>query len=90
MGSLSAWHWLVVLAIIMLLFGRRSISTFLGDVGKGIGGFRREVHELANGAAVHKVTPVADSSPSSVHLSPESPSDNESALSGGRLSPPQS
>lgn len=43
MGTLSIWHWLVVLAVVMILFGRGRISALMSDVGKGIGSLRREL-----------------------------------------------
>ena len=36
MGSLSIWHWIVVIAVILLLFGRGKISELMGDVAQGI------------------------------------------------------
>lgn len=42
MGSLSIWHWVIVICIVMVLFGRGRISTLLGDIGRGIGLVRRE------------------------------------------------
>ena len=42
MGSLSIWHWLIVLAVGMLLFGGRGkISDLMGDVAKGIKSFKK-------------------------------------------------
>ncbi|MBY5820473.1 twin-arginine translocase TatA/TatE family subunit [Rhizobium leguminosarum] len=41
MGSFSAWHWLIVLAIVMLLFGRGKIPTLMGDVAAGIKNFKK-------------------------------------------------
>ncbi|MGI6855166.1 twin-arginine translocase TatA/TatE family subunit [Mesorhizobium sp. 1B3] len=43
MGALSVWHWLIVLAIVLLLFGRGRVSGLMGDLGKGLGVFRREL-----------------------------------------------
>jgi sec-independent protein translocase protein TatA len=40
MGSLSVWHWLIVLAIVLLLFGRGKIPELMGDVAKGIRNFK--------------------------------------------------
>lgn len=47
MGSLSIWHWAIVLLIVIILFGRGRISSLLGDLGRGIGRFRREMIGLA-------------------------------------------
>ena len=40
MGSFSIWHWLVVLAVILVLFGGgNKISGLMGDFAKGIKSF---------------------------------------------------
>jgi sec-independent protein translocase protein TatA len=41
MGSFSIWHWLVVIVVIMLLFGRGKISELMGDVAKGVKSFKK-------------------------------------------------
>ena len=41
MGTLSIWHWLIVIVLAMLLFGRRGkLSGLMGDAAKGIKAFR--------------------------------------------------
>ncbi|WP_099867789.1 twin-arginine translocase TatA/TatE family subunit [Pararhizobium haloflavum] len=41
MGSFSIWHWLIVLVVVLLLFGRGKIPELMGDVAKGIKSFKR-------------------------------------------------
>ncbi|MBO3760063.1 twin-arginine translocase TatA/TatE family subunit [Ciceribacter sp. L1K23] len=41
MGSFSVWHWLIVLAIVLLLFGRGKIPELMGDLAKGIKSFKK-------------------------------------------------
>ena len=41
MGSLSIWHWIVVIAVVLLLFGRGKISELMGDVAQGIKSFKK-------------------------------------------------
>ena len=42
MGSFSIWHWLIVLAVVLLLFGGRGkISQLMGDFGKGLRAFKK-------------------------------------------------
>jgi sec-independent protein translocase protein TatA len=41
MGSFSIWHWLIVLVVVLLLFGRGKISDLMGDVAKGIKSFKK-------------------------------------------------
>ena len=44
MGSMSLWHWIIVLAVVLLLFGGRGkISQLMGDFGKGLQAFKKGV-----------------------------------------------
>ena len=41
MGSLSIWHWAIVIVVLLLLFGGRGkLSGLMGDAAKGIKAFR--------------------------------------------------
>jgi sec-independent protein translocase protein TatA len=40
MGSFSIFHWLVVLAIVLLLFGAGRLPSVMGDLAKGLKAFR--------------------------------------------------
>ena len=41
MGSFSIWHWIIVIFLILVLFGRGKVSELMGDVAKGIKSFKR-------------------------------------------------
>jgi sec-independent protein translocase protein TatA len=41
MGSMSMWHWIIVIAVVLLLFGRGKISELMGDVAQGIKAFKK-------------------------------------------------
>ena len=45
MGGLSLFHWIIVAAIILLLFGRGRIADVMGDFGKGISSFKKGMAE---------------------------------------------
>jgi sec-independent protein translocase protein TatA len=46
MGSMSIWHWILVLAVGLLLFGGQSkISDLMGDFAKGIKSFKKGLAE---------------------------------------------
>ncbi len=45
MGSFSIWHWLIVLVVVLLLFGRGKIPELMGDVAKGIKSFKKGMTE---------------------------------------------
>lgn len=36
LGAISIWHWLVVVLVITVLFGRNVISSTMGDIGQGL------------------------------------------------------
>ena len=45
MGSFSIWHWLIVLLIVLVLFGRGRVAEIMGDFGKGIKSFKAGMNE---------------------------------------------
>ncbi len=45
MGSMSIMHWMIVVAVVVLLFGRGKISGLMGDVADGIKSFKRGMQE---------------------------------------------
>jgi sec-independent protein translocase protein TatA len=60
MGSMSLMHWLVVLAIILVLFGAGKLPRVMGDFAKGIKAFKagmKEEDETAVSAPPVQVTP---------------------------------
>ena len=47
MGSLSIWHWLIVLAIVVLVFGTGKLKNMGKDLGGAIKGFKEGMNEGA-------------------------------------------
>jgi sec-independent protein translocase protein TatA len=45
MGAFGIWHWLVVLAIVLILFGSGKISGIMGDFAKGIKAFKKNIKD---------------------------------------------
>lgn len=45
MGTFSIWHWLVVLAVIVLVFGTKKLRNLGGDLGAAVRGFRQGMKE---------------------------------------------
>ena len=53
MGSLSIWHWLLVIGVGVLLFGGKGkISSVMGDFAKGIKAFKSGMKEPEEEAVV--------------------------------------
>ncbi|MBV8063815.1 MAG: Sec-independent protein translocase subunit TatA [Nevskia sp.] len=52
MGGLSIWHWLIVLAVVVVIFGTRKLRNAGGDLGAAVKNFKsamREGEEEAKG-----------------------------------------
>ena len=45
MGAFSIWHWIIVLIIVLLLFGKGKIPTLMGDMAKGIKSFKKNMSD---------------------------------------------
>jgi sec-independent protein translocase protein TatA len=41
MGTMSLWHWIILIGVVLLLFGRGKISELMGDVAQGIKAFKK-------------------------------------------------
>ena len=61
MGSLSIAHWLIVLAIVALVFGTKKIRTLGSDLGGAIKGFKEGMQEIepVTAEAAAKAAPAA-------------------------------
>ena len=45
MGSFSIWHWLIVLAIVLVVFGTKKLRNIGGDVGGAVKSFKDAMKE---------------------------------------------
>ena len=45
MGSLSIWHWLIVLLVVVLVFGTKKLKNIGSDLGGAVKGFKDAVKE---------------------------------------------
>lgn len=43
MGGLSIWHWLIVLAVVLILFGSGRVGNLMGELGKGMKSFKNNL-----------------------------------------------
>src|SRR5204863_9628982 len=78
-GSMSVWHWILVLAVGLLLFGGRGkISDLMGDFAKGIKSFKKGLAEDEKAEAEpakadpvksidHQTVPTASGTPVETH-----------------------
>lgn len=56
MGSLSIWHWLIVLVVVVLIFGTKKLKNVGSDVGGAVKSFKEAMKE-------EQKTPKLDDSP---------------------------
>ena len=40
MGSISIWHWLIVLLVVVLIFGTKKLKNIGSDLGGAVKGFK--------------------------------------------------
>lgn len=45
MGSFSIWHWLIVLAVVLLVFGTKKLRNVGSDLGGAVKGFKDAMNE---------------------------------------------
>lgn len=45
MGTFSVWHWLIVLAIVLVVFGTKKLRNAGGDLGAAVKNFKDSVKE---------------------------------------------
>ncbi len=45
MGSFSLWHWLIVLAIVVLVFGTKKLRGAGGDLGAAVKNFKTSMKD---------------------------------------------
>jgi sec-independent protein translocase protein TatA len=45
MGEFSIWHWLIVLAIVLLVFGTKKIKFIASDLGEAVKSFKKGLKE---------------------------------------------
>ena len=59
MGSFSIWHWLIVLAVVVVIFGTKKLRNMGGDLGAAVKGFKDGVRDGAAPAPDASAGPAA-------------------------------
>lgn len=79
MGTLSVWHWLILLAVGLLFFGGKGkISDIMGDFAKGIKSFKK-------GMAEDDVAPAKPEAPKSIEAQAPKAGDGSGQVSGTKV-----
>ena len=64
MGSLSIWHWLIVLLVVVMIFGTKKLKNIGTDLGAAVKGFKEGVK---TGGETESGTPAAPPQQVSTH-----------------------
>ena len=48
MGGLQPWHWIIVIAVFVLLFGAKKLPDAARSLGQSMRIFKSEVNEMKN------------------------------------------
>ncbi|MEN9384837.1 MAG: Sec-independent protein translocase protein TatA [Pseudomonadota bacterium] len=59
MGSLSIWHWLIVLLVVVLVFGTKKLKNIGSDLGGAVKGFKDGMKEGSTSEADKPAAQVA-------------------------------
>ncbi|MDM0031666.1 Sec-independent protein translocase subunit TatA [Variovorax sp. J22P271] len=51
MGSLSIWHWLIVLLVVVMIFGTKKLRNMGSDLGGAVKGFKDGMKDGASSDA---------------------------------------
>ena len=54
MGSMSIWHWLIVLLVVLLIFGTKKLRNIGQDLGGAVKGFKEGVKGAEDAADAAK------------------------------------
>lgn len=59
MGSLSIWHWLIVLLIVVMVFGTKKLRNMGSDLGGAVKGFKDGMKDGSSSADEKPPAPAA-------------------------------
>lgn len=55
MGSMSIWHWLIVLVVVIAVFGTKKLRNVGGDLGAAVKGFKDGMKDGSSDAPPQQV-----------------------------------
>ncbi|MCV6983452.1 Sec-independent protein translocase subunit TatA [Mycolicibacterium pulveris] len=84
MGGLQPWHWVIVIAVFVLLFGAKKLPDAARSLGKSMRIFKSEIKEMQSDSkqddtSAPQATPIASERADNPTPAPEQPSDKRPA-----------
>lgn len=70
MGSLSIWHWLIVLLVVVMIFGTKKLRNMGSDLGGAVKGFKDGMKDGSSDApgSQQQVSNAAKADPSTIDV----------------------
>jgi sec-independent protein translocase protein TatA len=82
MGSFSIWHWLIVLAVVVLIFGTKKLRNIGADLGGAVKGFKDGIKSGGEAANGNDATPPSQQVGNTAHRSNADTVDVEAKTKG--------
>jgi sec-independent protein translocase protein TatA len=84
LGGLQPWHWVIVIAVFVLLFGAKKLPDAARSLGKSMRIFKSEIKEMQadskqDDTSTPQATPIASERVEGATPAPEQPSDKRPA-----------
>lgn len=79
MGELSWWHWLIVVAVFVLLFGSKRLPDAARSLGRSMRIFKTEIKSLHDDDEAPAATPAAPAELPAAPVAPAAPSQSAAA-----------
>jgi sec-independent protein translocase protein TatA len=82
MGAFSIWHWLIVLVVVLVLFGGKGkISSLMGDFGKGLKSFKKNIKDDGQEIESKETAALDDNKPNATIAEPAAAGKDQAANS---------
>jgi sec-independent protein translocase protein TatA len=79
LGGLQPWHWLIVIAVFVLLFGAKKLPDAARSLGKSMRIFKSEIKEMQSDSKPDVATPIASERADTPAPEAEQPTDKHPA-----------
>ncbi|MCW2558443.1 MAG: twin arginine-targeting protein translocase, TatA/E family [Mycobacterium sp.] len=79
MGGLQPWHWLIVIAVFVLLFGAKKLPDAARSLGKSMRIFKSEIKEMQADSKPEEAGPAKPIASERVDTAPPAPAPEQSS-----------
>jgi sec-independent protein translocase protein TatA len=79
LGGLQPWHWLIVIAVFVLLFGAKKLPDAARSLGKSMRIFKSEIKEMQADGKPEGTTPPTQIASERVDPAPPAPAPEQSS-----------